>query len=180
MSRSSILSRTGLAGLVLVVLCGLAIGSGPVFWEVSKQDEVAKGDASGVSITEDGTITLAPTFTSVYDTKEAYVWSSTTDAAGNIYLGTGHKGKIFKVDPSGAGRPLYDTSELDVTALATDPAGNVYAGTSPDGKVYKIAADGKASVFFDPKDKYIWSLLFDPSHSTLYVGTGSKAVNYRV
>lgn len=180
MLRSLILSRTGIAGLVLMVLYGVALGGGPVFWEVSKQDEIARGDANGVSITEDGTITLAPTFTPVYDTKEAYVWSSATDAAGNIYLGTGHKGKIFKVDPSGVGRALYDTSELDVTALATDPAGNVYAGTSPDGKVYKITADGKASVFFDPTDKYIWSLLFNPSNSTLYVATGSKGVIYRV
>src|SRR5262249_3866980 len=180
MVRSSAMSFFAAAGMVLLILAGFAYAGGAVFWEVSKQDEIAKGDAHGVSIAENGTITLAPTFTPVYDTKEAYVWSSATDASGNVYLGTGHKGKIFKVDPNGAGRLLYDTSELDVTALTTDPAGNVYAGTSPDGKVYKITADGKASVFYDPPDKYIWSLVFDPSSSTLYVATGGKGVIYRV
>ena len=67
-----------------------AFASGPVFWEISKQDDVLKGDARGVSIAENGAITLAPAFTLVYDTKEAYIWSSATDSAGNIYLGTGH------------------------------------------------------------------------------------------
>lgn len=154
--------------------------SGPVFWEISKQEEIARGDARGVSIAETGTIMLAPTFSLVYDTGEAYIWSSASDREGNIYLGTGHEGRIFKVSKDGRGRLLYDAPELDVTALATDPNGNLYAGTSPDGKVYKITPDGKASVFYDPEDKYIWSLLFDPSSSTLYVGTGNRGVIYRV
>jgi len=129
---------------------------------------------------ENGTITLAPALTLVYDTKEAYIWSSATDATGNIYLGTGHEGRIFKVTPTGEGRLLYDAAELDVTALVTDPQGNLYAGTSPEGKVYKITPDGKESVFYDPPDKYIWSLAFDAATSTLYAGTGDKGVIYKI
>ncbi|HET8677886.1 MAG TPA: hypothetical protein VFO63_18950 [Blastocatellia bacterium] len=161
-------------------LFGPALAAGPVFWEISKQEEIVKGDAQGVSIAENGTITLAPTFALVYDTKEAYIWSSAADAAGNIYLGTGHEGRIFKVEPSGQGRLLYDAGELDVTALVTDQQGNLYAGTSPDGKIYKIAPDGRETALFDPPDKYIWSLAFDPASSTLYAGTGDKGVIYRI
>src|SRR6185295_16426059 len=125
--------RTVLTVTAVLLIAGSAIAVGPVFWEISKQDDVIKGDARGVSISENGTINLAPSFSLVYDTKEAYIWSSATDAAGNIYLGTGHDGKIFKVTPAGQGRLLYDASELDVTALATDAQGNLYAGTSPEG-----------------------------------------------
>jgi hypothetical protein len=174
---------TGLAAfamLILPALCAIGLASGPVFWEISRQDEVARGDAKGVSIDEEGAITLAPTYTLVYDTKEAYIWSSAVDSAGNTYLGTGHGGRIFKVDRDGKGALLYGTPELDVTALATDPQGNLYAGTSPDGKIYRITPDGKASVFYDPPDKYIWSLAFDPASSTLYAGTGNKGIIYRI
>jgi hypothetical protein len=169
-----------LVALALVSIAAPVWASGPVFWEIAKQDDVLKGDARGVSIAENGAITLAPAFTLVYDTKEAYIWSSAIDSAGNIYLGTGHEGRIFKVEPSGAGRLLYDAGELDVTALVTDPQGNLYAGTSPDGKIYKITPGGQQSVFSDPGDKYIWSLVFDAATSTLYAGTGDKGVIYKI
>ena len=120
MFNFSALLRTALTVTAVLLIVGSAIAVGPVFWEISKQDDVIKGDARGVSIAENGTINLAPAFSLVYDTKQAYVWSSTTDASGNIYLGTGHDGRIFKVTPAGQGALLYDAPELDVTALATD------------------------------------------------------------
>lgn len=164
----------------LLALCVSALAGGPVFWEISKQEDVLKGDARGVSIAENGNISLAPAFTMVYDTKEAYIWSSAADSAGNIYLGTGHEGRVFKVESNGTGRMIYDSAELDVHALTTDPQGNLYAGTSPDGKIYKITPAGQTSVFYDPPDKYIWSLLFDASTSTLFAGTGDKGVIYKI
>ncbi len=180
MFRRSPLCKTALITLTILASFIPALAAGPVFWEISKQEDIVKGDAQGVSIAENGAITLAPTFALVYDTKEAYIWSSAADSAGNIYLGTGHEGRIFKVEPSGQGRLLYDAGELDVTALTTDPQGNLYAGTSPDGKIYKITPDGRESVFYDPPDKYIWSLAFDTASSTLYAGTGDKGVIYRL
>jgi hypothetical protein len=156
-----------------------AFAGGPVFWRISTRADIERGDANGVSIADNGALTLAPAFTEVYDTKQAYVWAAVADNAGNVYLGTGHEGRVFKVDAAGKGSLLYKTSELDVMALAVDASGNVYAGTAPDGKVYKINARGEAAVFFEPKTKYIWALAFD-GQGRLLIGTGDKGAIYRV
>ncbi len=151
----------------------------PVIWETSGRVELLKGDARGVSITDTGVLMLAPGLTEVFNTEQAFIWSSAIDAKGNVYLGTGHDGKIFRVPQGGKGSLLFDAAELDVTALAVRRDGALYAGTSPDGKVYRITADGRSEVYFDPPDKYIWSLAV-LSDGALAVGTGDNGKLYRV
>jgi hypothetical protein len=151
----------------------------PVIWETNSRTELLKGDARGVSITETGVLMLAPNLAEVFNTEQAYIWSSAIDNQGTVYLGTGHDGKIYRVTADGRGSLLYDAPELDVTALAIGRDGALYAGTSPDGKVYRIGPDGNASVFFDPADKYIWSLAV-MTDGSLAVGTGDNGKLYRV
>jgi hypothetical protein len=122
---------------------------------------------------------LAPRFSQLYDTQQAYVWSSAADERGTVYLGTGHDGRIYRVGADGRGALLYDAPELDVTALVVGRDGALYAGTSPDGKVYRIGADGRAETYFDPPDKYIWSLAV-LTDGALVVGTGDSGKLYRV
>src|SRR5438876_1481871 len=162
-----------------VWFCPVVFAGQPVIWETSSRAELLKGESHGVSITDTGILMLAPRFTQFFNTEQPYIWSSAVDSQGNIYLGTGHDGRIYRVAPDGRGSLLYDASELDVTALAVGRDGALYAGTSPDGKVYRITADGKADVYFDPADKYIWSLAFLPDGS-LAVGTGDNGKLYRV
>ena len=170
----------------LIVSCSLAIilafnvaAAGPSVWSVNSRAEVMRGDAHGVSIDESGAITLAPKLTEVYRTDQPYIWSSAIDGAGNIYLGTGGDGKIFKVDAGGKGALFTDLTELNVSALAIGRSGELFAASSPDGKVYRIDASGKAEVYFDPKQKYIWSLAVLPDGS-LAVGTGENGRLYKV
>jgi hypothetical protein len=151
----------------------------PVVWETAGRTELLKGDSRGVSISDTGVLMLAPKLNEVFNTQQTYVWSSAVDNQGNVFLGTGHDGKIFKVSSAGSGSLLYDAAELDVTALAIGRDGAIYAGTSPDGKVYRITADGKADVYFDPADKYIWSLAV-MTDGSLAVGTGDSGKLYRV
>src|SRR5712692_2352351 len=151
----------------------------PVVWEMSSRAELLKGEAQGVSVTDNGTLTLAARFDQVFNTEQAYVWCAAIDSTGNVYLGTGHDGKIFRVTPDGKGTLFYKTSELDVTALAVASDGAIYAGTSPDGKVYRLNGEGKAEVYFDPSDKYIWSLAL-MNDGSLAVGTGDSGKLYRV
>lgn len=165
--------------LIFALTCAMARAGGPQVWETNSREELLKGEARGVSVTDTGALMLAPRFTQVFDTEQAYVWSSAADGAGNVYLGTGHDGRIYRVTPEGRGALLYDSAELDVTALAVGRDGALYAGTSPDGKVYRIGADGRAEVYFDPPDKYIWSLAV-MAEGALAVGTGDQGKIYRV
>jgi hypothetical protein len=165
--------------LVGAGFCVPTFAGEPVVWEINSRAELLKGEARGVSITDSGIVKLAPNLNPLFSTEQSYVWSTAIDAAGNIYLGTGHDGKLFRVSSDGKGSLLFKASELDVTALAVARDGAVFAATSPDGKVYRVTADGKAEVYFDPSDKYIWSLAI-LSDGALAVGTGDNGKVYRV
>src|SRR5678815_395209 len=107
----------------LLVLLAFAVAHAgqPVLWETSGRTELLKGDARGVSISDTGVLMLAPKLNEAFNTQQTYVWSSAVDSQGNVFLGTGHDGKIFKVPSTGTGALLYDAAELDVTALAIGP-----------------------------------------------------------
>ncbi len=163
----------------LTLITANVIAIDPSIWSVNSRSDVLKGDARRVSIDNNGTITLAPKLTEVYRTEQPYIWSSAVDAGGNVYLGTGGDGKIFKVGTGGSGNLFTDLNELNVTALAIGKGGELFAATSPDGKVYQIDAAGKSSVYFDAKEKYIWSLVV-LNDGSLAVGTGEGGKIYRV
>lgn len=162
----------------MLLLSFSAYAGGPQVWTVNTRAEVLKGDARGVSIGDDGTITLAPKLAEVFKTGEQYIWASAVDAQGSIYLGTGGDGKVFKVDASGKGTLLTDLAEMNVTALAI-VKGELFAGTSPDGKVYRIGSDGRSEIYFEPKEKYIWSLAALPDGLAVGTGDGGKVFKVR-
>lgn len=164
---------------LLFVSASMTLAAGPSVWSVNSRADVLKGDARGVSIDQNGTITLATKLTEVFKTEQQYIWSSAVDEKGNIYLGTGGDGKVFKVDASGKGATFADLAELNVSALSIGKSGELFAATSPDGKVYRIDANGKAEVYFAPKEKYIWSLAV-LADGSLAVGTGDAGKIYKV
>ncbi len=173
------MNRTFLAALLLAILSIVGLSSEPSIWTVSSKTDVLKGDSRGVSIDQNGVMTLAPKWTETFRSEQAYIWSTAVDPSGNIYLGTGGDGKVFKVDPAGKGSLLADLAEINVTSVAIGRNGEIFAATSPDGKVYRIAPDGSSTVHFAPKDKYIWSLALLPDGS-LAVGTGDGGRIYKV
>lgn len=172
--------KKSICGVFIGLLCVFNLkASEPTIWSINSRTEILKGEAKGVSISDTGAITLAPKLTEVFKTEQPYIWSSAVDASGNVFLGTGSDGRIYRVDGSGKGALFADTSELNVSALAVGRNGELYAGTSPDGKVYRINSSGTPEVFFEPKEKYIWSLAI-LSDGSLAVGTGENGKIYRV
>ncbi len=172
--------KTIFIAFALVLFLSLNIQAAePSVWTVGSRADVLRGDSRGVSIDANGSITLAPKLTEIYKTEQPYIWSSVIDASGNVFLGTGSDGRVYKVSPNGSGAMFADLNELNVTALAIGRNGDVFAATSPDGKVYRIDAAGRADVYFEPKEKYIWSLAV-MNDGSLAVGTGEGGKIYRV
>jgi len=158
-------------------LRGFAVS--PVFWSTDSFADFSKGTLKGLSLSADGQLSLAPKFDSVFDSDQALIWSAVVDNKKNVFVGTGHDGKVFKVDASGSSSLFFDAAELDVLALALDSDQTLYVATSPDGKVYKVNSEGKASVFFDPDDKFVWDMAFDRK-GNLFAATGNKGKIYKV
>ncbi len=165
--------------LLPVVLALPALAVIPQFWETRTYNQFRRGELTDLSVTGDGQLVLAPSFDVVFDTPDPIIFSAVTDRDGNVYLGTGHDGKVYKVDDGGNGSVLADLDELDVLALALGDDDALFAATSPNGRVYRIASDGDSEVFFEPDVRYIWSMVFD-REGRLLVATGDDGVIYRV
>lgn len=165
--------------LALILISSSVFAGDPSVWTVGSRADVLRGDARGVSIDSNGAITLAPKFTEIYRTEQPYIWSSVIDASGNVFLGTGSEGRIYKVSSNGTGALFSDLAELNVASMAIGRNGELFAATSPDGKVYRIDAAGKADLYFDPKEKYIWSIAI-LNDGSLAVATGEAGKIFRV
>ncbi len=141
-------------------------------------EEFLKGKFTGTALFEEGII-LSFKDKKIDSPSEEFYFSTISDSKGNLYLGTGHDGKLWLIDSKGKASLFFDAPEMDILALAFDSSGNIYCATSPNGKVYKISSDGKSNVFFDPEEKFIWDIVLDEK-GNLYVACGEKAIIYRV
>jgi hypothetical protein len=147
-------------------------------WEMNTYQDLLRGRLDGLSLDRDGRLTVAPKLETVFSSGQPTIWSIARGPDGSIYAGTGHRGRVYQITPSGASNLVWTADQPEIFAVAVDPAGVVYAATSPDGKVYRIEKD-KATEFFAPQAKYIWSLAFG-TDGALYVGAGNPGNIYRV
>lgn len=148
-------------------------------WQVSDFKEFLEGRLTGISISMDGQLGLAPQAKVVFSPDDALALSLVSNRQHDLFIGTGHQGKVYRVTPDGKASLFFQAHEPDIFALAVGPDGDLYVGSSPNGKVYRVTPQGKASVFYDPNTKYIWALLFG-SHGKLYVATGDHGQIFEV
>lgn len=124
--------------LFLLVFTVLAAGEGTKTWQQSSYEEFSRGTTKGIAIRSDGSLELAPSFRSIHTSPATYIWSTAADAAGNIYVGTGAPGRVYRITPEGKATVIFEPKQLQVQSVALDANGAIYAATSPDGVVYKI------------------------------------------
>lgn len=155
-----------------------APASSPTAWELNTYRDFLAGRLNGLSLTRDGRLMLAPKTETLFASGQPIIWSVVQAPDGAVYAATGHRGRVFRIDPSGKSSLLWTSDQPEVFALALDSKGVLYAATSPDGKIYRIE-NGKATEYFAPGAKYIWALAFSRD-GALFVGTGDQGRVYRV
>jgi hypothetical protein len=162
-----------------MVLCGaLTFGATTATWELNSYQDFLRGRMQGLSITRDGHLVLGPKLDTLYTSDQAEIWSVARAQDGSLYLGTGHRGRLYKLDAAGNATLVWTADQPEIFAVAVDAKGTVYAGTSPDGKVYRIEA-GKAMEYFAPGARYIWAMTAAPD-GALFVATGDQGKIFRV
>lgn len=165
-------------GLLALLGAGFAGASSPSTWEMSTFADFVKGKFEGVSLGRDGRLAVAAKLETLFDSGQPAVWAVAPSADGGLYVATGHRGRVFKVDRDGKSSLLWAAPGPEVFAIAVDRGGALYAAVSPDGKIYRIEG-GKATEYFDPKAKYVWALTFGKD-GALYAGTGAEGKVYRI
>lgn len=165
--------------LLALALAGMYCwGASTQTWETSGYQDFLRGRMEGLSLASDGKLALGPRINTLFDSGQAEIWSVAQAPDGSVYLGTGNRGRLFRVDAGGANSLVWSADQPEIFAVAVDSQGVVFAGTSPDGKVYRIE-NGKAAEFYAPKAHYIWSLAFAPD-GALMVATGDEGKIFRV
>lgn len=164
---------TALGVLLLSASAGRAVT--PAEWTQATQAQFERGEPRDVSVTSEGAIVLSSARKELTDADslELLVWALVEDAQGNLYAGTGNKGKILKIDAGGRQSLFFDSPEVAIHSLAVDEQGTLFAGGSPDGIVYRITPGSTAATFVAEDNSYIWSLVLSAS-GRLYAGTGEQ------
>ena len=160
------------------LIATLASAASPAAWEMTSYQDFLKAKFSGLALSRDGQVTLAPKLDTLFE-GEAAVWSIAQAPDGAVYLGTGHKGKLVRVDRAGKSAVVFTAGEAEIFAVAVDQAGHVFAATSPAGKIYRIENNGAATEYFNPNARYIWALAVGKD-GALYAGTGDDGKIFRV
>lgn len=111
-----------------------------------------------------------------------YIFATAIDDGGNIFLGTGPEGKIYRLDSLGRKSELvYDSRDKNILSLAIGRDGSLYAGSDSRGLVYKInPRTKKATVLYDSDQPEVTALLSKASSGSdggLYIAaTSAKMV----
>ena len=151
----------------------------PQKWELRTREDYLRGKFDGISVSYDGTLALAPKEQKIAAPQEEFYLSALVTADGTTFLGTGHGGKVYRIDKDGKAELWFQAPEMDVTALVQDRKGALYAATSPNGRIYKVSDKGKGEEFFNPAEKYIWDLLVLEG-GEMWAAVGESGGIYRI
>lgn len=109
-----------------------------------------------------------------FDPKTKYIWDLALDGTGNLYVATGDRGEIYKVNANGQNSLFFKSDEVHIRVLALDPKGNLIAGSDGSGLIYRISPNGDAFVLYSAPKKEITALAIDTAGNIYAAAAGEK------
>ena len=142
--------------------------------EVAAAQEGAKPVPEGEKPRTSVAVDSSYTATVFFDPKTKYIWALALDHQGHLYVGTGDRGEIYRVDPNGNGSVFFKSDEAHIRVLDFDGSGNLIAGTDGSGLIYRVSPEGEGFVLYSAPKKEITALAVD-AHGNIYAaGAGEK------
>lgn len=140
--------------------------------EIAAAQESAKSGPSGDKLPV--TVDASYTATVFFEPKTKYIWALALDKQGRLYIGSGDRGEIFRVEPNGNGTVFFKSDEAQIRVLDFDKAGNLIAGTDGSGLVYRISPQGEGFVLYSAPKKEITALAIEAQGNIYAAGAGEK------
>ena len=142
--------------------------------EVAAAQEGAKSGPAGESPRTSVAVDSSYTASVFFDPKTKYIWALALDRQGQVYVGTGDRGEIFRVDRDGNGTLFFKSDEAQIRALDFDNSGNLIAGTDGSGLIYRITSQGEGFVLYSAPKKEITTVAVDGQGNIYAAGAGEK------
>ena len=160
----------------------LAIDASAAIYAATSPDgkvyKITRGAGAGTkakaSSQDSGATDSSYSATVFFEPKAKYIWALALDKQGRLYIGTGDRGEIFRVEPSGKGAVFFQSDEAQVRVLDFDAVGNLIAGTDGSGLVYRISPQGEGFVLYSAPKKEITALAVDGEGNIYAAGAGDK------
>ena len=92
-----------------------------------------------------------------------------------MYAGTGDRGQIFRIEPSGKGEVFFESKQTHIMCLAPDRQGNILAGSAPNGLIYRVSPQGKTFILYQTGLPEIHDLVTDSEGRIYAAALGSAA-----
>lgn len=143
--------------------------------EVVTAKDWEKGTFQGVSLTENGSLSLSPRLLALGEVPSTFLWGAAASppGAGEVwYVAAGNPGKIYQVKQGTPPSLFYDAKTVSVNAVTTSQRGEVIAGTS-DGDLLFLDPEGRLKRKMTTGEAHIWALAFQ-DEGTLLVATGGE------
>ncbi len=172
-SAGAVYAATSPDGMVYKIVKGEAATPPPAPDKAKDSKDEAKTSDAPKEV--DATPVDASYTSSVFfDPKTKYIWSLAFDADGRLFVATGDRGEIFRVNKDGSNMLFFKSDEAHIRTVMVHPDGNVIAGSDGSGLIYRISPAGEGFVLFSAGKKEITALAADKAGNIYAAGVGEK------